>query len=107
MNLEIKTKRKAELEAGNERSYRELLEATRGRIQMDTSDMRRELLLEKLVEWGVVTEEQMLDFDIEFHEKVEQALNDGWAQVRESQKPNLKVVKKPGKLLGADGRPLV
>lgn len=104
--IEHKRKKAEELEAGNERSFQELREATHGRFGMDTSDLRREMMLDKLVEWGVVSEEQRLDFDIEFHTKVEEALSTAWTNFRAAQKPNLSVVKKPSKLVDGKGRPL-
>lgn len=109
-DIDHKRRVAADLEAGNERSYEEIREATSGRFTMDTSDLRRELFFKKLVEWGIVTEEQMLDYDIEFHKQVEEALSDSWAKLREAQaqpKKKLSVVQKPApKLLGADGKPI-
>lgn len=101
-------KKITELEAGNQRSYTELLEKTKGRAKMDTSDMRRELFIDHLVEWGVISEEQKLQFDLAFLKKVEEALNDFWAQWRAAQEapPKLQVVKKQAKLVDGRGRPL-
>lgn len=109
-NLDHKKKKASELEEGNERSYTEIQEIIPN-FTMDTSDLRRELFMKYLVEWGIVSEEQMLDFDIAFHTEVEEALNGTWAQVRAAQaaksKKKLSVVKKPeAKLLGPDGRPI-
>lgn len=105
-DIEHKRKKVAELEEGNQRAYMELREATNNRFSMDTSDMRRELFIEKLVEWGLVSEEQKLDFDIEFHSQVEEALVGAWQQFRAAQTPKLQVVKKPSTLLDSKGRPL-
>lgn len=101
-----KQKKSDELEAGNERSYQELREATHGRFSMDTSDLRREMFMAKLVEWGLVTEEQMLDYNIEFHEKVDEALSGAWADFRAATKPKIALVQKPSKLVDGHGRPL-
>lgn len=102
-----KQKRITELAEGNERSYAELIETLAPRpFNMDTSDVRRELFIEFLEKWGVITEEQRLDYEIAFHEKVEEALNGVWEQVRQQKQPKLSVVKKPSKLLDAQGRPL-
>lgn len=109
-DLEHKQKKASELEAGNERSYTEIRELIPN-FTMDTSDLRRELFMKKLVEWDIISEEQMADFDIAFHTEVEEALSGAWEQVRAAQdsKKNkkLSVVKKPeAKLLGPDGRPI-
>ena len=105
-DLEHKTKRVEELEAGNQRSYEELRKVTQGRFRMDTSDLRRELFIDNLVKWGIVTEEQVMDFEIEFHEQVEKALNTQWEKFREAAKPNLTVVKQNTSLLDQHGRPI-
>jgi hypothetical protein len=107
-DIEHMKKKIEELEAGNQRSYEELLKATQGRATIDTSDFRRELLIEKLIEWGIVTEEQRLQFELEFHTKVEEAINNTWAKFREAQgRAKLSVVKKSApKLLGPDGKAL-
>lgn len=107
-----KRKKSDALEAGNERSYQELQEATGGKFGMDTSDMRRELLIEKLVEWGIITSYELVDFDIEFHLKVEEALNGAWTQYREAVKQQAAKPKlvlpptTPKKLLDVHGRPI-
>lgn len=106
--LEFKKKRIIKLGEGNQRSYNELLEASNGMMQMDTSDMRRELMFDFMVEIGLITEDQRYDFEIKFHEKVETALNDAWTQLREGEKAAsaLSVVKKPKGLVDQYGRPL-
>lgn len=107
VEFEAKQKRVEALENGNQRSYEEIREATHGRFAMDTSDLRRELLIAHLVRWGLITEEQHLDYEIEFHEQVEAALNRAWEQLRENEKKaKLSVVKNPTKLLDKNGRPL-
>lgn len=110
--LNFKKNRLAELSAGNDRSYSELMAATGGAARMDTTSARLELLIETLVAAGVLTEEQVLDFEIKFHEKVEDALNQHWSQVRqmqaEARAPKL-VVPGGGRkstLTDAHGRPL-
>lgn len=107
-DLDHKRRKSEELESGNQRSYEELQEKV-PRFTMDTSDMRRELFIEHLVTWGIITEEQKLDFDIAFHEKVDKALDGAWASWREHQEqkkqPKLQVVKKAApKLLDSRGR---
>jgi hypothetical protein len=106
--FEYKQKKKDELEAGNLRSYNELRQKLGPRWSgMDTSDLRRELFMEFLVQWGVITAEQMLDYDFAFHKKVEEALDGMWKQVREAEgKSKLTVVKNPVKLLDDKGRPI-
>jgi hypothetical protein len=110
--IAAKRHRSDELEAGNLRSYNELGETMVQEFnqspQLDTSDMRRELLIEHLIKAGALTEEQALDFEIAFHLKVEEKLNEVWEQVREAIKkkkaPKLAVVKKGGVLLDQHGR---
>lgn len=108
--IEAKRKKVEELEAGNQRSYTELCQAIGGQVPMDTSDARREIFIQKLVEWGIISEVQYLDFELAFHAKVEEALNGFWAQFREqqaqAQRANLHVVQKPTKLVDGNGRPL-
>lgn len=109
-DLEHKQKKAADMEAGNERSYGEIQEII-PTFTMDTSDLRRELFIKKMVEWGIVTEEQKLDFEIQFHAEVEEALNGTWEQVRAAQaaksKKKLTVVKSTAaKLLGPNGQPI-
>jgi hypothetical protein len=110
--LASKQRLKDELEQGNARSYQELGELMvkefRQSPQMDTSDMRRELLIEHLIMAGALTPEQALDFEIAFHRKVEEKLGEVWEQVREAVKnknqPKLAVVKKGGVLLDQHGQ---
>ncbi len=103
--LEVRRKK---LEDGNNRSYNELRQKLGPQFVMDTGDMRRELFFTFLVKWGVVNQEQALEFEIAFHEKVDASLEEAWAEVRKSDKGRaLTVVKEPDKkLLGPDGRPL-
>lgn len=108
-DFDHKVNRVAELEAGNQRSYEELRAETGNRFSMDTADLRRELFFKKMIEWGLITREQFLEYEIAFHEEVEEALNGAWERFRESKKKNrLTVVQKPNQqvLLGTDGRPL-
>lgn len=112
-DMEHKAKKAAELAAGNERSYAELQAETHalgGRYSMDTGDLRRELFIESLVKWGIISEDQKLDYDLEFHAQVETALNEAWEQVREAKKQrgqrHLVVAKKPEGLVDQHGRPL-
>src|SRR4051794_36824017 len=97
-----------QMETGNQRSYDELRDKLGTQFDMNTSDTRRETLIETLVNCGIMTEEQYLDFEIAFHTKVETALNNFWAQLRgQEEKPShLAVVKKPSQLLDATGRPI-
>lgn len=107
VSLDLLEKKRKKLEDGNNRSYNELRQKVGPQFQMDTGDMRRELFYTKLVEWGIVTQEQALEFEITFHEKVEAALNGAWEEVREAERgAALTVVKKPDTLLGPNGRPL-
>lgn len=107
-DIEHKRKKVEDLEGGNQRSYTELREATGGRFSMDTSDLRRELLIDHLVEWGIISEDQKLDFEIKFHTEVEQALSGAWQQYRDARRhqAKLSVVKKPTALLDQNGRPI-
>lgn len=106
--IEYLEARRAKLEKSNNRSYNELRQKIGPEFTMDTGDMRRELFYKFLVKWGVVSEEQALEFEITFHEKVDAALEKQWAEVRKIEKGHaLTVVKNPEKkLFGPDGRPL-
>lgn len=105
--MKYKNKRKEELEAGNDRAYQELQQAVGGKFEMNTADARRELFVDMLIEWGVITEEQKLDFDIRFHEKIEEALTEFWRQFREQQAASkLHLPNKGMKLVDGQGRPL-
>lgn len=91
---------------GNMHSFNELREKVPG-FDMDTSDARRELLIKFLVEWGIITPEQVFEFEVEFHTQVEASLNEMWEQYRRQQgKQKFTVVQNDKKLLGPNGRPL-
>jgi hypothetical protein len=105
--LEYMEKKRAELEAGNNRSYNELRQKLGPTFTMDTGDMRRELFMKHLLKWGIITEEQGLEFEIEFHSQVESSLNGYWEELRKQEKGRgLTVVKNPDKLLDQHGRPI-
>lgn len=107
VNLDAMEKKRAELEAGNNRSYNELRQKLGAGFEMDTGDMRRELFYQYLLDWGIVTREQALEFEIAFHQKIEKALNEYWEEVRKSEGGRaLTVVKKPTGLVDGNGRPL-
>lgn len=97
--LQAKKDRARALLEGNERSYRELQQATNGQFRMSASDLRREMFIDYLVDAGILTEHQRWDFEIAFNTEVERSLNEYWEKVRASQKPNLTVVKKQSKLI--------
>lgn len=113
--IEHKRKKAAQLEAGNERSFKELnkklAEYGAPPQTMDVSGMRLEMLIDVL-KGRPEFEEIMLDFEIACHEKIEKALDDHWTSLREAIKEfekkqrGLSVVKKPDTLLDANGRPL-
>lgn len=109
-DIEHKRKKARELAEGNLRSYEELRKEV-PQFAMDTSEHRQEMFMAHLMKWGIVTEDQVLDFEIEFHTSVEEALNGQWTAYREAReaakKPQLAVVKeRPKKLTDAQGRPL-
>lgn len=114
-DIEHKRKKAEELEAGNERSFKELNEKIAeygGPPQtMDVSSMRLELLIEAL-KGRPEFEEMILDFEIACHEKIAKALDEHWTQLRdaikefEKKQRGLAVVKRPDTLLGVDGRPI-
>ena len=112
--LDHKKKQLQKLVEGNERAYGEMQAATGGRMNIDFDSARREMFMSKLVEWGIVSEEQMVDFDLEFHTQVETAIKKGWEDIREQQRqatqpklvvPNQRPVRlvdpKTGKPLGS------
>jgi hypothetical protein len=84
--LDHKKTRLQKLLEGNERAYAEMQQATGGRMNIDFDSARREMFIDSLVTWGVITEEQKVDFDLAFHEQVEQAIKQGWADIREQQR---------------------
>ncbi len=98
--------------AENNLLYKQLQDATNGNMPMDTSDARRELFFDKLVEWGIVLPSQRLEYEYEFHLKVAESLDQAWVQVRrvqaqaKAQKSGLQAVRRPTTLLGADGAPI-
>lgn len=105
--LEYMEKKRADLEASNNRSYNELRQKVGPQFVMDTGDMRRELFYKHLVKWGIISPEQALEFEIAFHERVEASLNDAWTEVRNAEgKQKFTVVKNPDTLLDQHGRPL-
>jgi hypothetical protein len=75
---------------------------------MDTTGVRLNGMIEAFKAAGIGDEEFWLDFEIEFHEKVKEALEPMLARVQQqTRRANLSVVKKaPGKILGPDGRPI-
>ncbi len=110
-DLEAKLNRAKDLTDGNARSYQELCQAAGRDLGMDTRDTRMASLVDALESSGVWTKEQRMDFEIDFLEKVEQALNNFWDEFRkakaESERPKLAVVKQPpAKLVDGNGRPL-
>jgi len=115
-DIEHKRNLAKKLEDGNQRSYVELQEEVAkhgGRFPgMDTGDARRETFFEMLVEWGIVSEEQFLEFEIAFHTRVDEALQAQWASLKEQiaefekRKTGLSVVKNPDVLLGPNGQPI-
>jgi hypothetical protein len=105
--LEYMEKRRKKLEEGNNRSYNELRQKLGPQFVMDTGDLRREMFYTHLIKWGIITEQQALEFEIAFHEKVDSALEEQWAAFREMEKGrNLSVVRKPDRLVDQHGRPL-
>ena len=106
-HLEHLERKRAELEAGNNRSYNELRQKLGPQFIMDTGDLRRELFMKHLLKWGIITEEQGLEFEIEFHSQVESSLNGAWEEVRKEEGGrNLTVVKNPTGLVDQHGRKL-
>jgi hypothetical protein len=107
-DAEAVKKQAEEVAAGNERSYTELAQKMGPSWPgMDTADARRETLIECLVEWGIITPEQLFRFELAFHKKIETALNSFWTEVRNQEgKQKFTVVKNDTKLLGPNGRPL-
>ena len=114
-DIDWKRKKVAELEAGNDRSFDELnaklAEYGAPPQTMDVASMRLELLIDVL-KANPDFEEVMLDFEIECHTKISEALDKQWEKLREAIKEfekkqrGLTVVKNPDTLLGPDGRPL-
>ena len=104
--IESKKRKLQELDDANGETYNVIQSHVKD-FAMDTTGVRLHMLIELLKD-KVGDEEFWLDFEIEFHEKVKEALEPMLAQVQARiQRSKLSVVKKPeSKLLGADGRPL-
>lgn len=105
MNTEEKRAYAADLGNKNQESYNELQAELKGNFEMDTSDFRRETFFQLLLEWGVITEDQMLDFEIKFHEGVWEQLESFWGQLRDA-KAKAKLSKPSRVLLGPGGQPI-
>lgn len=105
MDIEEKRAKAQKLGEQNQASYDQLRAELQGNFEMDTGDFRRETLTQCLVEWGVITEEQLLDFEIKFHEGVWEQLERFWGQYREA-KAKAKLAKPARVLLGPGGQPI-
>jgi len=109
--LLAKQRKLEDLKGGCERSYSELQGETGGRFTMDSMGAYVSNFIEHLIEWGVITELQKVDMELNFYGKVESTLNDAWEKVRKAKEeakrsPKLTVPSKPTKLVGIDGKPL-
>lgn len=104
--LASKRAKVAELDDANGETYN-TIRAAAPDFGMDTTGVRLHMLIERL-KTTFADEEFWLDFEIEFHESVKEALEPVLQKVQTAkQRSKLSVVKKPpSKLLGADGRPL-
>lgn len=107
-------KRAEKIEAGNLRSYQELEQkmkemGVRG-FTMDTGDTRLAILIDHLLIWGLITEDQRWDFELAFHARVEDELGEVWKKVREVEserdKPRIATPPPSGGLLGPNGQPI-
>lgn len=90
----------------NTQSWKELHEAIPG-IAMDTSDARLNMFIEFLTESGIMSDEQRLDFEIEFQNHIKQALDNTWEGYRKSKASrNILVPDNRGSLVDLHGNPL-
>jgi hypothetical protein len=94
--IDILTKRLKKLVESNHESYT-LLTGKLPNMEMNTTDARLQTLLEALCE-TVWTEEQYLNFEINFNRKIEKALHDAWDQIRAQEKAASLIVPKKGRL---------
>jgi hypothetical protein len=105
MDIEEKKALVQEKAEANQKSYDDLRSELGPQFDMDTSDYRREMFIQYLMEIGVITEEQVLDFEIKFHEGIWTQLEGFWLQVREH-KAKQKLIKPKHTLLGPGGQPI-
>lgn len=89
----------------NQQSYDQLRAELGPQFDMDTGDYRREMFIQYLMEVGVLTEEQVLDFEIKFHEGIWDQLEGFWVKVRETKAARM-LVKPKRTLLGPNGQPI-
>lgn len=94
-------KKHNDLEDENLRSYQELYELTQ--IPMNTVDARLQLFIEHLQDWGIIDENQRLDFELAFQLKIKDALDKTWEQVRKVQDYDKQT--KAAKKLGVNPNP--
>jgi hypothetical protein len=98
----------ARLDDENGEVYKELQAHIKG-FAMDTTGPRLNLLIAHLMAAGVMSEEQWLDFEIEFHEKVKAAMEKPLSELQTAKRrQGLAVVREPRKsgLVDRTGKPL-
>lgn len=105
--LASKRNLKRGLEAEIDETYELIVQHAQG-FRMDTNGMRLTILIEYLQKAGVLSEEQVLDYEIEVAEKIKEALAGPLVQLQEHLKSSskLSVVKNPTVLIDKNGRPL-
>lgn len=94
-------KKHNDLEDENLRSYQELYELTQ--IPMNTVDARLQLFIEHMQDWGIIDQDQRLEFEMAFQLKVKDALDKTWEQVRKVQDYDKQT--KAAKKLGVNPNP--
>jgi hypothetical protein len=103
--LQSKRDRLAALDKENGEVYAELQAGFQG-FTMNTVGARQELLLDYLKE-SIWSEEQSIDFEIKFHERVKEAMKEPLEKLQEARRrQNFTVVKNPTSLVDKNGRPL-
>lgn len=105
-----KKKQLEDLIGGNERSFEEINQRLASHrhppMTIDTIGPQLNLLIETLMEAGVLTEEQILDMQLKLHGMVEEALTTQWEALRNAEARAKLGVKKQPTLLGPGGQPL-
>lgn len=95
--LKVRHDRLAE---ANEASYKALLAKAPG-LTINTTDARLQCLIDALSK-SLFTEQQRLEFELAFHEKVKESLDKVWADIQRQEKGRRLL--KPGGLITPPGK---
>lgn len=102
-DLEDLQRKHDKLAEENQASYQQLQQ--QAGVTMNTESMRLNLFIDFATEIGLLTEEERLNFEILFHERVKESLDGVWEQYRAAaKKQQLATPKKPGLIIPGDFR---